>query len=242
MRSLLVALLVALTPSVALTQEARVPAPSIGLPLPPIGLPLPELGLPVEAARPTPATPAERPRGQRPHRQQPAIVLFGAPYAFGYEPWQLSPTPGIIAPSVSGDSAPAPLDHTGQLRLDVSPGDAQIFVDGEYVGNLLDYHGAITLDAGTHSLELRAPKHEPVTFDVRIRAGETINYRGALTPQRNASTTQPDTTTAPGDKSPATPAMFYLIPGCYLGNVPPDQVKLPPGCDLSRMTTYQPKS
>ena len=33
---------------------------------------------------------------------------------------------------------------------------------------------------------------------------------------------------------------MYLIPGCYMGNVPPQEVKLPAGCDASRVTTIKP--
>jgi hypothetical protein len=34
---------------------------------------------------------------------------------------------------------------------------------------------------------------------------------------------------------------MYVIPGCYLGNVPPDQDRLPAGCDISRMKTHAPQ-
>jgi len=33
---------------------------------------------------------------------------------------------------------------------------------------------------------------------------------------------------------------LYLIPGCYIGNVPPKDVKLPATCDLSKLTTFSP--
>jgi hypothetical protein len=33
---------------------------------------------------------------------------------------------------------------------------------------------------------------------------------------------------------------LYVIPGCYVGNVPPKDVKLPPSCDLAKMTTFTP--
>ncbi len=48
--------------------------------------------------------------------------------------------------------------------------------------------------------------------------------------------------------APAAPAVvptgsrtFYVIPGCYLGNVPPEKDRLPAGCDISRMTTHAPQ-
>jgi hypothetical protein len=33
---------------------------------------------------------------------------------------------------------------------------------------------------------------------------------------------------------------LYMIPGCYVGNVPPQDVKLPAHCDLSKVTTFSP--
>lgn len=33
---------------------------------------------------------------------------------------------------------------------------------------------------------------------------------------------------------------IYLIPGCYLGNVPPDASRLRAGCDIGRLKTYVP--
>ena len=33
---------------------------------------------------------------------------------------------------------------------------------------------------------------------------------------------------------------LYVIPGCYVGNVSPVNVKLPPNCDITKVTTYVP--
>jgi len=34
---------------------------------------------------------------------------------------------------------------------------------------------------------------------------------------------------------------LYVIPGCYVGNVPPKDMKLPANCDLKKLTTYNPE-
>lgn len=47
----------------------------------------------------------------------------------------------------------------------------------------------------------------------------------------------------PGPPPPYVPSgdrTLYVIRGCYVGNVPPANMKLPAGCDLSRLTTYTP--
>ena len=47
---------------------------------------------------------------------------------------------------------------------------------------------------------------------------------------------------APGGIRPAEPpvppATIYMIPGCYIGNLPPREVKLPAGCDPDRASVF----
>jgi hypothetical protein len=31
---------------------------------------------------------------------------------------------------------------------------------------------------------------------------------------------------------------FYLIPGCYMGNVPPKEANLPATCDITRAVSF----
>jgi hypothetical protein len=40
---------------------------------------------------------------------------------------------------------------------------------------------------------------------------------------------------------PSGDRTLYMIPGCYIGNVPPKDVKLPPNCDLTKLTTFTPQ-
>jgi hypothetical protein len=252
MRYVLAALIVVTFQALVLAQQqtqAKTPPPSIGLPLPPIGLPLPPIGLDSAVDQPTQSAP---PRGNgRPHRPLPAVVFFGAPYAFGVDPSMQSPMPGMIAPTPEvATSAPPPM---GTLRLEVQPADiAQVFVDGEYVGTPADLDSRIELPPGAHRIEIRARGYQTLSFDARLVAGRTITYRETLT-----RTGEPDGTFKAGEPgakagkdlpsnvptSPTRPkTTFYLIPGCYLGNVHPDQVKLPANCDFSKMITHTPGS
>jgi hypothetical protein len=239
-------------PAVVDAQQQGNPS-SIGLPLPPIGLPLPIIGLPPIPEPVSPNTPPAREEGRRRRSPQPAIVIFGAPYAFGYETWQQSPTPGVIAQPPAADvpaAPPTPADTGGLALPQLRPPDAQLFVDGEYVGTWSDHEGVLELTAGTHRIEIRASGHEALSFDVRIVAGRTITYSGRLTrieePPRQppSKPTVTPTPTAPDVKKPLAPPAgrtIYLIPGCYLGNVPPEEVKLPAGCDLTRVITNKPQ-
>lgn len=74
----------------------------------------------------------------------------------------------------------------GGLKLKVTPDDAEVFVDGYYVGNVDDYNGPfqrLNLVAGAHRIEVRAKGYEPLTFEVKIEPRETITYHGELPSQ-----------------------------------------------------------
>jgi hypothetical protein len=75
----------------------------------------------------------------------------------------------------------------GKLRLDVRPRDAEVYIDGDYVGRVDDFDGrlqGLTLETGGYSVEIVAPGVEPLTFDVRITPGRTTTYRGDLLTRR----------------------------------------------------------
>ncbi len=71
----------------------------------------------------------------------------------------------------------------GGLKLKVTPKDAEVYVDGYYVGIVDDYDGAfqrLNLVAGTHHIEFKAKGYEPLSVDVKIEPRDTITYHGEL--------------------------------------------------------------
>ena len=71
----------------------------------------------------------------------------------------------------------------GSVRLRVKPANAQVFVDGYFMGDIDSFDGVfqkLTLESGAHRIELRAEGYEPVQFEVMIVPGETITYKGDL--------------------------------------------------------------
>ena len=124
----------------------------------------------------------------------------------------------------------------GGLALETIPGNAQVFVDGYYMGlaEELDARGGVVdLDAGAHRIELRAPGYETLAFSVRIEPNEIVRYRGRM----DAVSTRPATAAAPTPPPPPAAAKsFYVIPGCYAGDKPPTTA-LPKGCDLKKLQT-----
>ena len=108
---------------------------------------------------------------------------FGLGY-FYYDPYTWYPPsyyPGYYG-SYSGYYDPFFYD-VGELRLIVSPRDADVYVDGYFAGRVNDYDGifqALKLEAGAHHIQIVAQGYSPLNFDVRIEPNRKITYRGTL--------------------------------------------------------------
>ena len=105
--------------------------------------------------------------------------LYGMPFYGVFDPFVDF---GYAGPQVWTPSTPA-TEEKGVLHLDIKPRDAEVYIDGGLVGRANQFVGLfhkLRLEAGVHRLELRAPGYEPIVANVRIQAGETMTYRGAL--------------------------------------------------------------
>jgi hypothetical protein len=72
---------------------------------------------------------------------------------------------------------------SGSLRLKINPRQAQIYIDGYYVGVVDNFDGAfqkLGVEAGSHKVELKADGYEPIQFEVLITPGETVIYKGEM--------------------------------------------------------------
>jgi len=160
--------------------------------------------------------------------------LFGSYGSSFYAPFYGYSTDDSIDPSRPRPAAPAPA--TGLLRLAVTPATAQVFVDSLYIGTVADINAqnVLQLEEGPHRIEIRAPQYQTVTVDVRILPYETVTYRASLEPARTAVTSVPPPMSAAATK-------MYMIPNCYLGNIPPRANRLPQGCDIKQVQVLGPK-
>jgi hypothetical protein len=191
-----------------------------GVPPPQIGLPLPHIGL----------KPHLRRSRHLPHRWNRSFAAsFGWPSVYV--------VPQVVETYVTSQApAPDPIAEElamGRLVLDVQPASAQVFVDGYYVGTADDFNanrGGLLLETGPHRIDLAAPDHEQNTFDVRISLNQFVTYQQVLKPIRREPIVAP---------ARSAPQIFYLIPGCYMGNVPPKEANLRPTCDPARAITFQ---
>jgi PEGA domain len=205
---------------------------------PPIVFPLPSVTPPPSGGLtpPAPFTPppaAGTPRIDifRNGRRDPFGTRFHTPGVTGFGGYGLGAVGAYATDTTAADTgavAAAPA-ATGLLRLSVTPDEAQVFVDSYYVGTVADVEAgrALTLPAGPHRLEIRAPGYQSIAVDVRIAPYETLTYRAAL---ERIPPAAPPTRPAATSGSP-----MYLIPNCYLGNVPPRPSRLPSGCDITRV-------
>ena len=76
---------------------------------------------------------------------------------------------------------------TGEIRLQVRPRWAEVYVDGYYAGRVDDFDGfiqALRIEEGPHTIEIVAAGYETLVFDVRIIPGRKIDYRGDMIPYR----------------------------------------------------------
>jgi hypothetical protein len=160
------------------------------------------------------------------------VTLSGrAPYWVGYADFPYAPHSDDrsarkawpIEPSRS--AIPSRRNANGVLRLQVEPQTAHVYVDGYYVS----LAGALELAAGPHRIEIKAAGYQTLRFDVDIVPNETITYQGDLQPVPYEPYTPVNA---------ATPKTFYVIPGCYAGDRPPQKDALPKGCDITTMHSY----
>jgi hypothetical protein len=215
----------------------RMPPPQTPAPPPRPAVAPPPIVYPFPPLMPPPAGGLTQPAGGlpppvhdsfRPQRRNPLFLPFGSGYApFGY---------GYADPTTSIDRTPMArtLPQTGLLRLAVTPASAQVFVDSYYVGTIadIDAQRVLQLEAGPHRIEFRAPQYRTLTVDIRVQPLETVTYRGALEPER------PQAAVTPAPAGP--PTVMYVIPNCYLGNLPPRQNRLPSGCDVKQVQVLKP--
>jgi hypothetical protein len=164
----------------------------------------------VETGRPPPSTPGSafrsrlepRPFVGRGVRGRSLLYWWGLPYGSYPDvpddpsreddftpapPGPIEPPPesSLIQPMLTLARPQAPQAAQGTLQLEVAPNIAQVYVDGFYVGTVEDLSrlgAGLTVGAGWHRLEFRAPGYVTPAVNVTIEANRTFTYRGELKP------------------------------------------------------------
>ena len=76
-------------------------------------------------------------------------------------------------------------DRSASLRLQVSPRETEVFVDGYYAGTVDDFDGffqRLHLEPGEHEVTLYLPGHRTVTQKILLQPGGTFRIRHTMEP------------------------------------------------------------
>jgi hypothetical protein len=124
-----------------------------------------------------------------------ATVVIGAGHyyrPFFYDPWYPSywyPSPYYYGGYYYRDSA--------SLRLQVTPRQAEVFVDGYYAGVVDDFDGSfqrLNLEPGEHEIQLFLPGYRPIIQRIYLQPHGTFRVRQTMEPL------------GPGEAQPPRPA------------------------------------
>ena len=100
---------------------------------------------------------------------------YGGYYGGYYDPWYGGYPTYPQSTYTSSDE--------GSLKLRIKPREAEVYVDGYFVGVVDDFDGIfqrLHVESGSHRVEVRATGYEPLAFDVRITPEHTTTYTGEL--------------------------------------------------------------
>ena len=107
-----------------------------------------------------------------------------------YDPWWYGGgySPGYYGGYYSGGgsssySSPRTRDEMGALKLDVAPGDAEVYLNGEYIGRARDFSGwrqDLWLEKGTYDIVLYRDGFKTLARQVTIYPGLVITWDDKL--------------------------------------------------------------
>lgn len=136
--------------------------------------------------------------GVPPPRDRDTVRVYGYPWGYGgigfyggyygsyYDPWWWN-DPWWYGPGYPTYPRYYPQYDDGAIRLQVTPREAAVYVDGYYAGIVDDFDGffqRLHIDSGGHRLEFRLDGYETLSVDLHVQPDRTITYHGELQPIR----------------------------------------------------------
>jgi hypothetical protein len=117
----------------------------------------------------------------------PYAVPYAVPGAYPAPYANQLPQPGYPAQAPPGSIGVTPPTNGafGGVSLEITPADAEVWVDGGFAGRAGDFDPAsqpLTLAIGPHRIEIRAPGYLPLSFDVTVTPGYVVPFQGVLQP------------------------------------------------------------
>jgi len=146
-----------------------------------------------------PADAAAQRRGGPAHGGRSVVVVrpaygpfyyggFYDPFFWGYPGWYPY---GFYAPLYATGPYNRP---TGSARLQVTPRQAEVYVDGYLAGTLDDFDGflqRLDVPAGEHELTLYLPGYRTIRQQVLFRPGATVKISSTMEPLGQGATDEP---------------------------------------------------
>jgi hypothetical protein len=121
---------------------------------------------------------------------------YSYPYAYSgsgypYPDYRPSASPSSTYPSNPAPPAQgsigvapgSPQRSSGGISFEITPGNAQVYVEGQYVGLVSNFSPTaqpLTLPPGRHQVEIRLVGYQTMSFDAEVVAGQVVPYQGTL--------------------------------------------------------------
>jgi PEGA domain len=93
-------------------------------------------------------------------------------------------------------------DRSGSVRLQVSPRQSEVFVDGYYAGTVDDFDGVfqrLNIESGEHEIQVYLAGYRSFTQRFYLQPGKSFNIKHTMEPLRPGETATP-----PPDPAPVT--------------------------------------
>ncbi len=106
-------------------------------------------------------------------------------------------------------------DDMGSARIQVTPRNAEVFIDGYFVGTVDDFDGVLQrlhVPAGEHELAIHLDGYRPIREKVLFRRGATLKVSYAMQPLAPGEPNEPRPTPDPNAPVPQDPARRSVRP------------------------------
>ena len=126
-----------------------------------------------------------------PYPPYPYLAYSGSPYPYpDYRPstspsstYPNNPPPALPPQGSIGVAPGSPQRSSGGISFEITPGNAQVYVEGQYVGLVSAFSPTeqpLTLPPGRHRVEIRLVGYQTMTFEAEVMPGQVVPYQGTL--------------------------------------------------------------
>ena len=118
---------------------------------------------------------------------------YGYPGYYGYYGYGYGPSYQVQIP-IYGRGRGYGYDRSGSVRLQVSPRQSEVFVDGYYAGTVDDFDGVfqrLNIESGEHEVQVYLAGYRSFTQRFYLQPGKTFNIKHTMEPLGPGETATP---------------------------------------------------